>query len=120
MFKSKRKTELPALPEVPSWDQMEEDLKASATSDIVFISSPFAGGITDGMPTEKSTDEFNKDDLFEKARDFVMKNDNILQNMQVLEEKQEQMRNATQNLKKTVESVRQQALVAISDCENRS
>lgn len=36
MFKSKKKSKLPARPNPPSWEEMEEDLRVVAKEDFIF------------------------------------------------------------------------------------
>lgn len=122
MFKLK-KTDLPARPQPPSWEQMEEDLKVAEKSDIIFTLSPSTAGLkektdlpeknTSGNDTDVTKDYINNEERFQQAVEFVEKNDELINNMKLLNDKRERLEEVSNNLKLTVESVKKQALVAI-------
>ncbi|XP_064085142.1 UPF0449 protein C19orf25 homolog [Macrobrachium nipponense] len=119
MFKSKKKTDLPARPDPPTWDEMEEDLKATTNADVIFTLSSITSGTKEVQDPEKNREDLSQEELFRQAKEFVVMNDEIIENMALLQEKKEKLREVTENLKKTVESVKKQALVAIDAYENR-
>ncbi|XP_068236775.1 UPF0449 protein C19orf25 homolog [Palaemon carinicauda] len=119
MFKSKKKPDFPARPDPPTWEEMEEDLKAATNADIIFTLTSSSAGTTDVQDPEKSNEDLSEEELFQQAKEFIVMNDEIIENMALLQEKKEKLREVTDNLKKTVESVKKQALVAIDAYENR-
>ncbi|XP_042230901.1 UPF0449 protein C19orf25 homolog [Homarus americanus] len=122
MFRTK-KTDFPARPQPPSWEQMEEDLKAATESDIIFtLSAGKAGGknTTDqpeksatGSDAETLKDYMDDEELFQQAVEFVEKNDKLLNNIHRLTDEREELQQVSNNLKLTLENVKKQALVAI-------
>lgn len=89
-------------------------------SDNIFL--PFSGIRDKTDQPEKNTsgndagtmkDYINSEERFQQAVEFVEKNDELLNNMKLLNEKRERLQEVSNNLKMTVESVKKQALVAI-------
>nr|XP_053654806.1 UPF0449 protein C19orf25 homolog [Cherax quadricarinatus] len=121
MFRLK-KSFFPARPQPPSWEQMEEDLKSATDSDIIFCLSPNTAGTTHPLehPNKSGSSvdaenvkDYDNQELFEQAIEFVEKNDDLLNNIKLLSDKREGLKQVSSNLKLTVEEVKKQALVAI-------
>ncbi|KAK3874713.1 hypothetical protein Pcinc_020369 [Petrolisthes cinctipes] len=126
MFMISKKVDFPPLPDPPTWEEMEEDLKKTDNNDITFTDNLYktderkgTGELkrqTSHINTETVTEKddiHNSDQLFSEAVDFVEKNDELSTYIKLLGEEKEKLQELSQTLKNTVEEVKKQALVAI-------
>ncbi|KAK4308564.1 hypothetical protein Pmani_019741 [Petrolisthes manimaculis] len=121
-----KKVAFPPLPDPPTWEEMEEDLRKTDNSDVTFTDTLYktderkgTGELkrqTSHVNTEtvnEKDDIQNSDQVFSEAVDFVEKNDELLTYIKLLGEEKEKLQEVSQTLKVTVEEVKKQALVAI-------
>uniref|UniRef100_A0A0P4WHS8 Uncharacterized protein n=1 Tax=Scylla olivacea TaxID=85551 RepID=A0A0P4WHS8_SCYOL len=126
MFRSKA-AELPPCPHRPSWEDMEEDLKNSKKSDVVFniAKTTLASkgskeerrpSTSDSEATEVASKDASEEEMFQLAVEFVERNDSLMASTEQLAEESERLREVSESLRETVEEVKKQALVAIDGC----
>lgn len=127
MFRSKA-AELPPCPQRPSWEDMEEDLKNSKKSDVIFsLAKPSFDSsrgseeeqrpsMSDSEGTETAVNDASEEEMFQLAVEFVERNDSLVASTERLAEESERLREVSESLRETVEEVKKQALVAIDGC----
>ncbi|KAG0721490.1 hypothetical protein GWK47_046344 [Chionoecetes opilio] len=122
MFRRKV-TELPPCPQRPSWDDMEEDLKTSLKTDVVFtiakknqVDKARREDRRGSAGDKEAAGDGSADLVFLRAAEFVERNDSLLSSAASLAEEGERLREVSECLRETVEEVKKQALVAIDGC----
>ncbi|XP_047488005.1 UPF0449 protein C19orf25-like [Penaeus chinensis] len=116
MFKSKKKSKLPARPIPPSWEEMEEDLRVVAKEDFIFTlkaESEEKEEIEKVSNGAEEGEDVTEAHIFAHAVTFVEKNDELVHNMRRLDEAREKLEDVSSSLEKTVAKVKEQALVAM-------
>ncbi|XP_042893734.1 UPF0449 protein C19orf25-like [Penaeus japonicus] len=116
MFKSKKKSKLPARPNPPSWEEMEEDLRVVAKEDFIFalkVDSAEKEEVEKVSNGAEEGEDVTEAYIFGQAVTFVEKNDELERNMRLLDEAREKLEDVSSNLEMTVAKVKEQALVAM-------